>query len=93
MGVVFLPPDVDTDQVGFHVVYSGGSNPGEPDCTAGLQTRVIFVCNKDAKWQNEDVTFYTEVEKENCFVSCSAGSSISPVLRSKLLCTYYYSYT
>ena len=49
--------------------YSGGSNPGDPDCTSGLQTRVIFVCNKDAKWENEDITYYIEIEKETCFVS------------------------
>ena len=61
--------DVDTDQVGFHVQYSKGSNPGDPDCTSGLQTRVIFVCNKDAKWENEDITYYLEIERETCVVS------------------------
>jgi hypothetical protein len=64
--------NVDTDQVGFHVQYSGGSNPGDPDCTSGLQTRVIFVCNKDAKWENEDITYYIEIEKETCFYNIIA---------------------
>ena len=65
----FLLTDVDTDQVGFHVTYTRGSNPGNPDCTSGLHTRVIFVCNKDAKWQSEDITSYIEIERETCFVS------------------------
>ena len=66
---LFLSADVDVIEVGFHVMYSGGSNPGTPDCTAGLQTRVVFVCNKNAKWDKDDVTFYIEIERETCFVS------------------------
>ena len=68
--IMYLPlSDVDTDQVGFHALYSFGSNPGDPDCTSGITTRVVFVCNKDAQWNNRDVTYYIEVEKETCFVS------------------------
>ncbi|CAI8030528.1 Chondroitin sulfate synthase 3 [Geodia barretti] len=67
--------NVDFDQVGFHVLYSDGSNPGDPDCTAGIQTRVIFVCNKDAQWTNRDVTFHVEVEKETCFFNIVAQYS------------------
>jgi hypothetical protein len=67
--------NVDFDQVGFHVLYSDGSNPGDPDCTAGIQTRVIFVCNKDAQWINRDVTFYIEVDKETCFFNIVAQYS------------------
>ncbi|CAI8030531.1 hypothetical protein GBAR_LOCUS17302 [Geodia barretti] len=67
--------NVDFDQVGFHVTYSDGSNPGDPDCTAGIQTRVIFVCNKDAQWINRDVTFYIEVDKETCFFNIVAQYS------------------
>jgi len=64
-----LSSDVNTDQVGFHVMYSKGSKPEDLNCTEGLSTRVIFVCNKDAVWTNEDVTFYTETEHEGCSVS------------------------
>ena len=51
------------------MIYSGGSNPGDPDCTAGLSTRIVFVCNKDAQWINDDITFYIEIERDPCFVS------------------------
>ena len=61
--------DVDTSQVGFHVEYSGGSNPGEPDCPGGLQTRVIFVCDKEAQWTDKDVSDYIELERDPCYVS------------------------
>ena len=67
--VYTLPIDVDKKQVGFHVQYTGGSNPGSPNCTSGIQTRVIFVCNQTAKWQKEDVTGNMEVEEESCSVS------------------------
>ena len=52
--------------------YSKGSNPGDPNCADGLNTRVIFVCNKNAVWTNEDVTLYTETEHEGCNVSFSS---------------------
>jgi hypothetical protein len=64
--------NVDIDLVGFHVIYTGGSNPEEPDCPNGMQTRVVFVCDKAAKWVNEDITYYIEVEKETCFFNIIA---------------------
>ena len=52
--------------------YSKGSNPGDPNCADGLNTRVMFVCDKNAVWTNEDVTLYTETEHEGCNVSFSS---------------------
>lgn len=68
--VIFILVDVDANQVGFHVEYSHGSNPGDPDCPGGMQSRIVFVCDKDATWEyKDDITSYIEIERDPCYVS------------------------